>query len=211
MRTKSLLLGCAALVALVAIAALVLVVRHESDSDTATRSAPALATTTAPTPATGSVSAPSTGGASAPAAAALVALPGVQASTVLDAWSARWKKPVTTDGKWKVISAAYPRPKAELRLVLGQNAAAGAVSGIHCALHGNNLPADRDTLTGLADDCLKPAISAADFGRVRDWLAGEDYRKTSHHKEFAGFTAIVHTAQVGIQLSLIGGPYHPGM
>lgn len=199
MRMKSLRLGCAAFVALVAIAGLAFVVRHKSDPETTAHSAP----TTAPTPATNSANAPSAG--------PLAALPGAQASTVLDAWSARWKKPATTDGSLKVISAAYPRPKAELRLVLGQNAAAGAVSRIGCALHGNNLPADRDTLTRLADDCLKPAISAADFGQVRDWLAGENYRKTIHHKEFAGFTAIVHTAPVGIQLSLIGGPYHPGM
>lgn len=201
MRKKSLWLGCAALVALVVIAGLAFMVRHASDSDTAPQSAP----TSAAPPAVDA------GDASAPTAAAPVALPGAQASTVLAAWSARWKSPATTDGKLEVISAAYPRPKAELRLVLGQNAAGGAVSRIGCALHGDNLPADRDTLTKLADDCLTPAISAADFGQVRDWLAGENYRESSHHKEFAGFTVIVHTAQVGIQLTLIGGPYHPGM
>ena len=199
MRLKSLRLGGAAFVALAAVAGVAFVVRHKSGPDTTTHPASA----TAPTTIASSTNAPS--------AAPLVALPGAQASAVLEAWSARWKKPATTDGKLKVISAPYPRPKSELRLVLGQNAAAGAVSRIGCALHGDNLPADRDTLTRLADDCLKPAISAADFDRVRGWLAGENYKKTSLHKEFAGFTVVVHTARVGIQLSLIGGPYHPGM
>jgi hypothetical protein len=60
MRMKSLWPGCAALVALVAIARLTFVVRHKSDPDTTTHSAPT----------------PATNNANAPSAAAPVAPPG---------------------------------------------------------------------------------------------------------------------------------------
>jgi hypothetical protein len=95
---------------------------------------------------------------------------GLQPSTVLAAWSARWKKAPTTEGKYQVISVAYPEPKAELRMVI-------SATSVGCALVGKRVPATGKTLAKLAGDCLQPALRAGELTELRAWLTGEDYRQ----------------------------------